>query len=82
MAFEAGSFLFYLSFSQALSVSGQEVMGKKLALFWSRFHLTIRKHFCAVGVMEQWYRLPRFVVQSSAKRFSKKHLDIVLENLL
>ena len=44
--------------------------------------MDIRKYFFSGRVVLQWHRLPREVVQSPSVEAFKKHLDIVLRDMV
>ncbi|GAB0179180.1 mitochondrial enolase superfamily member 1 [Grus japonensis] len=47
-----------------------------------KFHLNMKKNFFTVRLTEHWNRLPREVVESPSLETLKKHLDVILCNLL
>lgn len=56
-----------------------------IALLWKKslqdFHVSIRKHFSTMRVVEHWNRLPREVVEPSSMEIIKTWLETVPRNL-
>lgn len=63
-------------------VPSERTRGKKHKLKYRKSHLTIRKQFIIVRVVEVCHRLPTEAVESSPLEILRSQLDTVLSNLL
>jgi len=63
-------------------VPSDRTRGNRHKLKLWKFHLSMRRNFFTLRVMESWNRLPREVVDSPSLKIFKTHLDEVLCSLL